>query len=60
MRTQLRQGSVRGCLVIAFAHGTIEQIRNLGVDATARAMTTPRERHNSRSRDQSLDCGIEM
>ena len=26
----------------------------------ARAMTTARERHNSRSRDQSLDCGIEM
>ena len=26
----------------------------------ARAMTTTRERHNSRTRDQSLDCGIEM
>ena len=26
----------------------------------ARAMTTARERHNSRSRDQSLDGGIEM
>jgi hypothetical protein len=26
----------------------------------ARAMTSTRERHNSRSRDQSLDCGIEM
>jgi hypothetical protein len=26
----------------------------------ARAMTTARERHNSRSRDQSVDCGIEM
>ena len=26
----------------------------------ARAMTTARERHNSRSRDQSLDRGIEM
>jgi ATP-dependent exoDNAse (exonuclease V) beta subunit len=24
------------------------------------AMTTARERHNSRGRDQSLDCGIEM
>jgi hypothetical protein len=28
--------------------------------ASPRAMTTARERHNSRSRDQSLDCGIEM
>jgi hypothetical protein len=26
----------------------------------AQAMTTARERHNSRSRDQSLDAGIEM
>jgi hypothetical protein len=26
----------------------------------ARAMTTARKRHNSRSRDHSLDCGIEM
>jgi hypothetical protein len=24
------------------------------------AMTTARERHNNRSRDQSLDCGIDM